>query len=442
MRKLLTYGLPAAGALGLSLYYGAFASLFSANYLPHRYCYLAKPGLVWTNVTMDGLIGASYAVIFGSLFWVASQLRSLAALRSYLWIFIAFGTFIVACGATHVMEMITIWVPVYNLSAAVKVVCAAASVPTAILFARVSPALAANIRRFLEMLSTTQREKEQALLALVASEKLAVAGRISASIAHEIKNPLDSVGNLLYVVAQDDRSPADLVNLLEMARSELDRANQIAHDTLGLFQASDTASEFSLGRLVQSVLDLQTAHLVKRKITLQPRLRTAVAVHAYPNELRQILINLIQNAAAAIGSDGRILIRVQPRRLLAGATATTGKAGHFGRFGQPGYSITVADTGSGIDAHHRARLFTLFFTTKGEEGNGLGLWLVRSMVEKHGGRIIFRSRTASESRSPGTLFNVWIPLSPSPVAAAQSFLPAAIHTGRHPGASQGRAVSA
>jgi len=134
---------------------------------------------------------------------------------------------------------------------------------------------------------------------------------------------------------------------------------------------------------------------------VERRLRVPLPLKAYAGELRQILINLIQNAAAAIGSQGRILVRVQPRH-------SSGIDGD-----QPGYSITIADTGPGIAPENRGRLFTMFFTTKGEQGTGMGLWLVRSMVEKQGGWIHFRSRTAAETSQHGTIFNIWIPLEPT-----------------------------
>jgi hypothetical protein len=82
----------------------ALPFLFSANYLPHRYCYLAQPDLIWANVVMDGLIAASYVVIFACLFWIVAQLRSTPQTRAYLWVFVAFGVFIVACASTHLME--------------------------------------------------------------------------------------------------------------------------------------------------------------------------------------------------------------------------------------------------------------------------------------------------------------------------------------------------
>ena len=416
-KKLLAlsaFGIVVAGILAQT---GALRALFSSSYVPHRYCYLAQPGLVWTNVVMDGLIGLSYAIIFSALFWIANRLRGVPDLRGYLWIFISFGTFIVACGATHIMEIVTVWIPVYPLSATVKVICAAASVPTAILFTRAAPALARAIGSFLAMLSTTRLEKEQAVLALAASEKLAVAGRISASISHEIKNPLDTVGNLLYLLIQDERLPLDVLHTLSLANSELDRATAVAKNTLALYHQASAPVPVSLFDLVNGVLDLQEPALLRNNIALDRRLRTPFDLKAYPGELRQVIINLLQNAAGALGSNGRVIIRIQPRRQFARrALGLYGSAAGNTLHDRPGYSITVADNGPGIPPGSRPSIFTLFFSTKGEQGTGLGLWLVRSMVEKHGGRIVFRSRTASECSQPGTVFNLWIPLEATPVA--------------------------
>lgn len=394
-------------------YAGGFSFLFSANYLPHQFCYLAQPGLIWTNVVMDGLIAASYLAIFAALFWMAFHLRVVKELQSYLWLFIAFGTFIMTCALTHIMEIATVWWPVYRFAAAMKVVCAIASVPTAIVFIRIVPGLTANMKRFMVMLSTTQKEKDQALVSLIAAEKLAVAGRISASIAHEIKNPLDTVGNLLYLLRTDPSVPEEAVSLVETAQEEILRAGHIARSTLSLYRESAIPMAVALGPLLESVIDLQTSDFVKHHIHVQTRVKAPVEMYGYPSELRQILINLLQNASAAIGKNGRILVRVHPSN--------------------GGYSMTVADTGSGIDAVHRARLFSLFFTTKGEHGTGLGLWLVQSLVEKHGGRIRFRSRTAEEGRTHGTVFNVWLPLGSAadrPELAAMASEGAALTRGR------------
>jgi diguanylate cyclase (GGDEF)-like protein/PAS domain S-box-containing protein len=160
VKKLVGFGTVSLLGLAVLARTGAFALLFSANYLPHRFCYLAQPALVWTNVTMDGLIAVSYVVIFGCLFWVVGKLRHLPQLRGYLWIFVAFGSFILACGLTHVMEMVTLWWPVYWLSATFKIVCAAASVATAILLARVTPGLTGHVVEMLASFSQSQRQTE------------------------------------------------------------------------------------------------------------------------------------------------------------------------------------------------------------------------------------------------------------------------------------------
>lgn len=172
--KKLLFCLIALGVVALTVIAstGALQPLFSSNYLPHSYCYLAKPGLVWTNVVSDGLIAIAYGTIFGCLMWIALKLRKIQDVHTYLWILLSFGTFIVACGATHLMEVVTIWWPVYPLSAAVKAICVAASLPTAFLFARSTPALAKRIRRFLEILAATGQQRDQALLALNTSESL------------------------------------------------------------------------------------------------------------------------------------------------------------------------------------------------------------------------------------------------------------------------------
>jgi two-component system, sensor histidine kinase and response regulator len=139
---------------------GAFSLLLSSNYLPHRFCYLAQPGLIWTNVSMDALIAAAYGVIFGCLFWIVGRLKSLSELKAYTWIIVSFGTFILACGVTHAMEVVTVWWPVYRLSAAFKIICAGVSIPTALLFFRATPGLTRNLRQFLETFSRARRQTE------------------------------------------------------------------------------------------------------------------------------------------------------------------------------------------------------------------------------------------------------------------------------------------
>jgi|GEM_PF-174763 len=146
-------GLLGLGALASR---GALTQLFSENYLPHRYCYLAQPGLVWTNVLSDGLIAASYTSLFLCILFITRQLRGVPPLKPYLWILLSFAAFIMACGLTHYMDVVTVWWPFYPMSAAMKVLCALLSVPTAVMFARVTPVVVTNIVRFFDLLRNAQ----------------------------------------------------------------------------------------------------------------------------------------------------------------------------------------------------------------------------------------------------------------------------------------------
>ena len=191
LKKTIVPAALGLSTLGVLAYSGAFSSLLGMNYLPHRYCYLAQPWLIWSNVTMDALIAASYVVIFSCLIWVTGRLRRFPEIRSFLWVFIAFGVFIVACASTHLMEVVTVWWPLYRLSVAFKVLCAASSVGTAILFTKAVPELTRGIHQFLNKFSSTQ----QAYASGVA-EREQVQGQFKSSQAQLqaiLDNVLDSI---------------------------------------------------------------------------------------------------------------------------------------------------------------------------------------------------------------------------------------------------------
>jgi C4-dicarboxylate-specific signal transduction histidine kinase len=207
LKKRIVFSVLGIAAVSLLAFPRLFPSLLSTNYLPHRYCYLAQPGLVWTNVVTDSLIAISYVSIFCCLIWIARRLRRIPDTRNYLWIFISFGAFIVACGATHAMEVVTVWWPFYPLSATVKVICAAVSVPTAILFARVTPTLARNIRRFLEMQTKTVEQRDEALIALKVSEHLVAerqrTAKRLAGLSAQLTAVLESTSDRVMTIGHD-----------------------------------------------------------------------------------------------------------------------------------------------------------------------------------------------------------------------------------------------
>ena len=213
--------------------------------------------------------------------------------------------------------------------------------------------------------------------ALMANEKLAVAGRLAATIAHEIHNPLDSVANLLYLLQHDPQDP-EARHFLEVAQTELARVTQISRAMLSLYRESRSPVTVNLKEMLEDLLLLMDGRLHALNVTASTDLEDGLAVEGYPAELRQVFTNLIANAAEAAGSGGKIAIRARK------ATAGRSESGEI----QPaGAIVEVIDNGPGIPSEIMERLFQPFFTTKGERGTGLGLWVSQGIVRKHGGQI-------------------------------------------------------
>jgi PAS domain S-box-containing protein len=247
---------------------------------------------------------------------------------------------------------------------------------------------------------TDSRKREAALMA---HEKLAVAGRLSASIAHEIHNPLDSVANLHYLMEKES-DPALQQRYLAMAQQELNRTLQISRAMLGLYREPKAPVEVHLRGLLQSVLLLLDRQLKDQSVAVERKLEEDVPIQGFPGELRQVFTNLITNAAEAAGPGGRV------RVLLEDLYPTDSR---------PGATVTITDSGSGILESHLNKIFKPFFTTKGELGTGLGLWVSRGIVEKHGGTIELTNST--DPAFPGAAVRVYLPaLGPASVMAPRS----------------------
>jgi PAS domain S-box-containing protein len=226
--------------------------------------------------------------------------------------------------------------------------------------------------------------------ALMAHEKLAIAGRLSASIAHEIHNPLDSVANLHYLMANEN-DPALQQRYLGMAQQELNRTLQISRAMLGLYREPKAPVEVELRELLASVLLLLDRQLKDQSVKSVRKLGESVSVQGFPGELRQVFTNLITNAADASGPGGRV-------QVLLESSPTDSR---------PGAIVTISDSGPGIPPELQTKLFQPFFTTKGEQGTGLGLWVSRGIVEKHGGTIELSN--SSDAAFPGAIVRVYLP---------------------------------
>jgi signal transduction histidine kinase len=240
-------------------------------------------------------------------------------------------------------------------------------------------------------LEITQQKKAEN--ALIQSEKLAVVGRLAASIAHEINNPLESVTNLLYLAGvTEDR--AQVKEYIDTAERELRRVSAIANQTLRFHKQASSPREFHFKELMESVVSMYQGRIVNSGIHIEERPRARRGVRCFEGEIRQVLSNLISNAIDAMHPHGgRLLLRSRE-----GTSWSTGLKG---------LTITVADTGCGMSPAVRSRIFEPFYTTKGIGGTGLGLWVSREIVDRHRG--VLRVRSNSKPGCSGTVFTLFLP---------------------------------
>lgn len=258
-----------------------------------------------------------------------------------------------------------------------------------LLLSAVQVAYTARLKQ-LEMRDAAARQY-QADEALRNTEKLAMAGRLAATMAHEVNNPLEALSNLLYLV-ENCNTVEEAHSFGRVAHEELTRISEIVHDTLRFHRAPAEPGFTDVAELARSAIALFRSKLRERNIVEE---LVAPPTYAFcsAGEIRQAIVNLVGNSIDAMSPGGRLFVRV--------STSTAS--------GAPAARVTVADTGSGIRKEVQQRLFTQFFTTKGSRGTGLGLWLTRDIIARNRGRLQFRSRTTAPS---GTVFSMTLPAAP------------------------------
>jgi signal transduction histidine kinase len=229
------------------------------------------------------------------------------------------------------------------------------------------------------------------------TEKLATAGKLAATLAHEINNPLEALHNLLFLV-ENSSTLDEAKSFSKSAVQELERIQEIVDLTLRLHRAPSTPSLNDVSEIAASALLLFRARLRARQIEEDAKLQS-VAAYCSAGEIRQALVNLIGNAIDAMPDGGKLFLRVSP----------------VSYDGQSYARLTVGDNGSGIPAEIRSNLFNQFFTTKGSRGTGLGLWLTQDIVQRNHGRLRFRSRATPPT---GTVFSIYLPARPPAEASA------------------------
>ena len=236
---------------------------------------------------------------------------------------------------------------------------------------------------------TNITDRKLAELALLQSEKLASVGRMASTIAHEINNPLEAVGNLLFLAQNSPQVTPEIKSHLDRAVEELDRVSHITQQALAFHRDANAPTVVDLREIIDSVLNLFASRLKAKDITAVTRYHGGTSILAMKGEIRQVVANLVSNCLDAVAGNGKIEIR-----------ATEAK----GRGGAPRVRFSVADTGWGIESSRLHRIFEPFYTTKESVGVGLGLWVSKQIIDKHGAAIKVRSKPGA-----GTVFSISFP---------------------------------
>ncbi|RXH57422.1 sensor histidine kinase [Granulicella sibirica] len=362
--------------------------------MPHAVCWAAAPRLIWTMVVTNFITFLSYLTICGTLLYLVSRTRRVIA-RDWAYFVVGFALFIVACGSTHLLEVITTWIPVFWVDAGTNIVTAALSAYVAVMLIRRASTIGFAINDYSGRLANVEHEKSLIRDQLISARKMEDWSRMSAVISHEISNPLESIQNVLYLIQTNPDSSNEAVRLASIAGDEVQRVITISRSTLSFHRESTKPELVDLRSVCESVRFLLTSAIAKREIRFEIFSEGDAHVEAYPGETRQVVLNLARNACEAITENGRkVTLNLRPLR--------------------NGVELQVTDQGTGIPADVRPRLFEFGKSSKGDEGNGMGLWTVKQIIEKHGGEV-----QVDSSYQGGTRFIVWWPRSYSPAQPQQ-----------------------
>lgn len=244
---------------------------------------------------------------------------------------------------------------------------------------------------------TTERKSQEMLRR---TEKLSAAARLSAAVAHEINNPLEAVSNLIFLAKMNPGEPAAVVARLTMAEQELARVAHMTRLTLGFYRETNEPRPMELAQVMDSVLELYANKIRAKEITVDRGYNPCPPIKGVPGEMRQAMANLFSNAMDAAGNHGKIALQIDCKQERTGRVV----------------EVAVQDNGPGIPSEVMEHLFEPFFTTKRDVGTGLGLYVTRQIIERHGGTIEARP-SGSIGGMRGACFVLRIPCDPEAQAA-------------------------
>lgn len=386
----------------LALWPGVAKSLFDdRTFMPHVFCYRGNPPLVWTHAITDLLIGCSYVVISAVLTWLVHRARRDIP---FSWVFLAFGLFIVACGATHFMEVLTLWRAKYWLSAAVKIVTAVASVATAIVLPPLVPRTLQIIRdakiseaRRVELQERFEALQRERAARAEAEEANRAKDAFLAMISHELRTPMTSILGWSTMLNDDlldaELSRTGLAAIVQSARVQaqlIDDLLDVSRIVTGKLALDPRRIDLAV--VVRSAIEGIVPAAEEKNLRLEQVLSApSVPITGDAARLRQVVMNLLTNAVKFTSEGGRVRIALETDRDRA--------------------SIVVSDTGIGIDQTFLPRVFDRFAQaddsiTRTYGGLGLGLAIAKYLVELHGGSI----EADSDGPGSGATFIVRLPV--------------------------------
>ena len=237
------------------------------------------------------------------------------------------------------------------------------------------------------------------------NQKLIAIGRLTASIAHEINNPLESISNLLFLLDREDGLSSNAQSYLALAQQELGRVVQISKQTLNFYRETSSPVFVHADQLLEEVLVLYRRRIEEKQLHIRREYDSQQVVKVFPGEMRQVLSNLIVNAIEASPDGGTLWLRLR-------------SAPQWPDGGIRGLRITIADNGSGIDPAIRRNLGVPFVTTKGHQGTGLGLWVSMSIIRRHGGKL--QAHSCTRPNHHGTAFSIFLPANMRPQEVSRS----------------------
>jgi len=426
-------------------------------------CFLGDAGVLWVNVVSDALIALAYYLIPFLLFYFTRRRRDIG----FHWMMVAFASFILACGTTHAMGVVTVWNPVYRLEGVVKAITAIASIATLAILSRMMPQLVAipspaqlavemeerraaeekvrsinaelegrvarrtaelaereamyrqlaaeqtqvaeSLEQALEKLRGEMNRRRDLEGQLIQAQKMEAVGRLAGGVAHDFNNLLTVILGYNEMLREQVKDDAVALDYTSEVLAAAERASALTNQLLAFSRRQVSAPRIVNLNSVVADIEKMLRRIIGEDVELEIRLAPDLPpVNADTAHIDQVIMNLAVNSRDAMPDGGKLTIETAAAQ-LTGEFAE----GHLDLAPGPYVRLSIGDTGTGMDAATKSRMFEPFFTTKEKgKGTGLGLSIVYGIVKQHGGEILVSSEPGQ-----GTIFKIYLPAAATPAEA-------------------------